>query len=117
MLRPKVQRLLNISFPAIDRLPWQSRDQIEVHVIESRLAQELERRSHVGRIMCAAEHLQLAIIERLRAKAGAVDSQAPPFTHCVAPVISRIAAIARISLERRLRSLSYDEPTVYRLQN
>src|SRR5437588_3388233 len=98
MLRPKLQRLFEISFPASDRLPWQSSDQIEVHVIESRLAQELERRSNVGRIMCAAQHLQLAIIERLRSKAGAVDSEPPPFTHCVAPVISRFTAIAGINL-------------------
>src|SRR2546430_1191326 len=117
MLRPKLQRLFEVSFPAIDRLPWQSSDQIEGHVVESGIAQELERRADVGRIMCAAEHLQLAIIKRLRAKAGAVDSQAPPLAHCVAPVISRLAAIARINLDRHLRTLSYDESIVHRLKN
>src|SRR5436305_8243446 len=117
MLRPKLQRLFEISFPAIDRLPWQSSDQIEVHVIESGLAQELERRANVGRIMCAAEHLELAIIERLRAEAGAIDSQAPPLAHCVAPAISRLAAIAGINFERDLRILSYGESIVHRLKN
>src|SRR2546423_13410109 len=117
MLRPKLQRLFKISFPTIDRLSWQSSDQIEVHVIESGIAQELERGANVGCIMCAAEHLQLAIIKRLRAKTGAVDSKLPPLTHRFAPIISRLTSIAGINLERHLRSLSNDESVVHRLKH
>src|SRR6185295_18040932 len=117
MLRPQLQRLIEISFPPIDRLSRQSSDQIEVHVIESGLAQELERGANVSCIMRAAEHLQLAIIERLRAEARAVDSQPPPFTHGVAPVIGRVAAIAGIDLQRHLCALSYDESVVYGPKN
>src|SRR6266404_7433417 len=79
MLGSQIQGQIEISFPTCERLTGQSSDQIEVDVFESGFAQALKRRRNVCRCMSAAELFQIPIVEGLRAKAGAIDSQAAEF--------------------------------------
>ena len=76
----QLQSKIKISLPTSERLSGQSSDQIEVDVFESGCAQALKRRRNIRGGMRAAKLFQLAIVKRLCAKTGAINSEPAKLT-------------------------------------
>jgi hypothetical protein len=68
------ERFVEVSLPGTKGLAGEPGDEVEADVVEARGAEVFERPARVVGGVRAAESLQLAVVEGLRAEARAVDA-------------------------------------------
>src|SRR5215468_6641093 len=74
MLWPDSRDPIEIRFPKLDPLIRKTRDEIDIDVGKSALAQRLHIRKDVARFVQPSSCLQVFVVEGLRAKAYAIDA-------------------------------------------
>src|ERR1051325_7256242 len=75
MFGTKLECLLDVSLPAVERLARQTSDQIEAYILETNATKIGEGFQRIRSRMRAAEFCELSVVESLRTEARAIDPQ------------------------------------------
>jgi len=117
VFRLQLQGLFKISLPTGKRLSGQSGDQIKVKVCKSGITQLLKSFRDIIRAVGPAQLFQVASIESLRAKAGAIDTEPAQLGKVLLSRSRTVAAIAGVYFESYFSAFDYLKTRRYCRQN